>query len=326
MSLHSSATAALPVDFVSRLSTLYGQEKSAEIQQTFAAKRVTSFRPNFLKTDMDTVFAELTAAGFILERVDWLNAFILQNKGLRELEEQPLYAAGALYVQGLSSMIPPIILAPEKGESIVDIAAAPGSKTTQMAALMQNEGMIFANDTSTVRLYKLQANIKKLGVTNVRTQRGLGETLWRNFPEVFDRALVDVPCSMEGRFNLAKPKTLENWSVRKIKELANRQRSLLRSAISMTKVGGTIVYSTCTLAPEENEGVIDWILQREKNSVVLEEITIPEQLSTPAVTEWLGKSYHPTVTMTKRIVPTYQYEGFFIAKLKKIASNTMGSI
>ncbi len=316
-----SVTAQLPEDFVSRLHELYGAAHAEQICTVFESGRPTTFRANTLKVTIEEVKQQLTDAGFEVEVIAWLQAFVLRNRTLRELEEHPLYQSGSIYVQGLSSMIPPVILNPRPGDAVLDIAAAPGSKTTQMAALMNNEGMILANDTSTVRLYKLQANLQKLGIENVKTQRGLGEMVWRRFPEVFDKALVDVPCSMEGRFNLQKEKTLENWSVKKIKELANRQKNILRSAISATKVGGEIVYSTCTLSPEENEGVIDWILHKEKGKVVVDTVEIPDELASPPVIAWMGKQFNADVAHTKRIIPTSLYEGFFIAKLRKISSS-----
>lgn len=309
-----------PADFVSRLSELYGDAESQKILETLAHGRLTSFRPNLLKTNIATVETELTAAGFELEKIDWLQAFVLKNKGLRELEEQPLYQSGSVYVQGLSSQIPPLILDPQPSDAVLDVAAAPGSKTTQIAAIMGNQGMILANDTSTIRLYKLRANLEKLGVQNVQTQRGLAEVIWRRFPEVFDRVLVDVPCSMEGRFNLQKPKTFQNWSVKKIKELSLRQKNMLRSAVSATKPGGVIVYSTCTLAPEENEAVIDWILHKEQGKIVLEDVTIPAEVTSPAVSSWHDKTFSTELSKTKRILPSAYYEGFFIARLRKIAS------
>ena len=316
---HSPTT--FPADFVQRLTQLYGESRASEILLVLSQGRPTTFRANTVKASSQQVKEELGKAGFELEHIQWLDAFVLRNRGLRELEEQPLYQSGSIYVQGLSSMIPPLVLAPQESDAVLDIAAAPGSKTTQMAALMNNQGMILANDTSTVRIYKLEANLQKLGIENVKVQRGLGEMVWRTFREVFDKTLTDVPCSMEGRFNLQKPKTLENWSVKKIKELSNRQKSMLRSAISATQVGGVIVYSTCTLSPEENEGVVDWILKREAGKVVLEEVSIPDELISPAILEWANHQYTNEVQKTKRILPSSLYEGFFIAKFKKVASS-----
>lgn len=311
---------SFPTDFITRLQLIYA-DKAESIMEVLSHTRPTTFRPNTLKKDFSAVAKELQDAAITVEEVPWLEAFILKNSTLRQLEEQSLYLNGEVYVQGLSSMIPPMILNPQPGDSVLDLAAAPGSKTTQMAALMQNKGMILANDASTIRLYKLRANLEKLGVTCVQTQRSLGEIVWKRFPQVFEKTLVDVPCSMEGRFNTTKPKTIENWSIKKIKELATRQKSLLRSAVSATQVGGTIVYSTCTLAPEENEGVIDWILEREKGKVVLEPVELPEELAAPAVMAWDGKVFSEEVALTKRITPSSHYEGFFVAKLRKVAPN-----
>src|SRR6185503_4177192 len=129
--------------------------------------------------------------------------------------------------------------------------------------LMENRGQIIANDMSRVRLYKLAANLKTLGVTNVTTMHMRAQDLWRKFPNVFDKVLADVPCSLEGRFLTTNPKTYKNWSVKKIKILSDHQKHILRSAVSAAKPGATIVYSTCTLAPEENEEVVDWILKKD---------------------------------------------------------------
>jgi tRNA (cytosine49-C5)-methyltransferase len=246
--------------------------------------------------------------------------FTLLNPSLSQLSEHELYTQGHLYVQSLSSMLPPLVLDPQPGDSVLDIAAAPGSKTTQMAAMMQNQGKILANDTSLVRLYKLQANLKIQGVKNVSTRRGLGQPLWQEFPEVFDKSLVDVPCSMEGRFQCDKPKTWANWSPKKIKELSLRQRALLRSAVSATKPGGVIVYSTCTLSPEENEMVVEWLLKKENGRVELEEIDIPNAPFSPALQNWKHIVFEEQMKLTKRILPSESMEGFFIAKFRKTTS------
>ncbi len=310
----------LPSDFIVRLKDLYPSEWS-EIITVLDTGRPTTFRVNTLKIPVATAVDELTHAGFELSQESLDNAFVLKNKTIRELEEHSLYQDGALYVQGLSSMIPALLLDPQPGESILDCAAAPGSKTTQMAALMNNEGMILANDTSRVRLYKLKANIEKQGVTNVHVRQGMGQHLWQDFPEVFDRVLVDVPCSMEGRFRADRPKTIADWSVRKIKELSERQKFMLLAAVSCARPGGRVVYSTCTLAPEENEAVISWVLKKTKESVVVEEpLKLPITMQ-PGLTTWHGSVFDDQVKKTRRIIPTSLYEGFYVAVLKKVRSN-----
>lgn len=311
--------APLPPEYIERITELYDEATVAQLVACAAVRRPTTFRANTLVTTAEKLADSLRAKGYELEQQDWYpDAFILRNKGLRDLEQEEEYQTGQLYVQGLSSMLPALVLAPQPGESVLDIAAAPGSKTTQMAAQMQNEGMILANDTSRVRLYKLQANLEKQHVSCVTIRHGLGEKLWQEFPAVFDKALVDVPCSMEGRFLTTKPKTLQNWSEKNVKQLARRQQHLLHSAFSATEVGGTLVYSTCTMSPEENEGVIQWLLQREAGNVSVEPIELAGEFWHEPVAEWRGTTYDSQVQHTRRILTSENFEGFFVAKLRRI--------
>jgi len=195
---------------------------------------------------------------------------------------------------------------------------APGSKTTQIACLMQNKGEIVANDISRTRLFKLRANLKQQKITNVHITNLAGERMWRKYPEYFDKVLVDAPCSMEGRFTTTDPDSYKDWSLKKVKELSHRQQYLLRSALTATKVGGVVVYSTCTLSPEENEGVIDWLLEKEGDSIEVEKIEIPHLKLSPGIKKWGKHDYNPEVAKTARIYPDEDLEGFFIAKIRKI--------
>lgn len=309
-----------PPAFIERLQMLYPTTRN-EVLAGLCETRPTTLRANQLKIKNEELKMKLSKAGFELTPVPWSdNAFILSQGVLRDLSEQELYMNGSLYVQGLSSQIPPLVLDPQPGEDVLDISAAPGSKTTQIAALMNNEGLIIANDLSKIRLFKLEANLERQGVNIVTIRHGRGEDIWQEYPEFFDKTLVDVPCSMEGRFNPEKPKSWSTWAPKKIKELAMRQRQLLRSAISATKVGGTIVYSTCTLSAEENEGVIDWIIKKHKGAVIVEPIERSGLSLDPALSSWKHRVFDPQVALTKRILPTATMEGFYVAKLKKVAS------
>ena len=313
----------LPEQFIERLKQLT-QNNFDLINQSFHTPRVTSFRVNTLKAQPELIAQQLQEANYAFQQLCWWkNAFFLTDRTVRQIFH-PSYVEGKIYVQGLSSMLPPLILDPQHGERILDLTAAPGSKTSQIAALMNNTGSILANDLSPIRLFKLQANLNQQGVTNTQVKRGLGELLWRKFPEQFDRTLVDVPCTMEGRISATDPETYQDWSLKKIKELGMRQRMLLRSAISATKPGGVIVYSTCTLAPEENEAVVQWALDKEHGKVVLEEIELPGlretggELITPGLAEWQGKPFSSDMAKTLRIYPSARMEGFFVAKLRKL--------
>ena len=318
---------SLPQDFVDRLKLLIPKDKFYDVLESFASRRPTTIRANTLKRSASELHKTLTDQGAELESINWNPlAFVVKKPELRDLTNTEAYKNGELYVQSLSSMVPPLVLSPQSGERVLDIAAAPGSKTTQMAAQMGNIGEIVANDTSHVRRYRLQANLAMQGVTIAKISKTDGRGIWQEYPEYFDKTLVDVPCSMEGRFLGSDAKTYKDWSQKKVKILSNLQRWILRSAISATKPGGTIVYSTCTLSPEENEGVIDWILQKETGNVELISIEIPNLPTSPALLSWGEKTYNEQIKKCVRILPNDLMEGFFVAKLKKLSSNIHSQI
>ncbi len=320
--MHITEEQDFPQEFITRLSGIVPEEVSEKIMIAFSSSRSTTFRVNRIKSDAQTLKSSLEAQGFKMEIVPWYtDAFILKNKSLRELTETPEYIKGELYVQSLSSMIPPIVLNPQPGEKVLDIAAAPGSKTTQIAAMMGNVGELVANDSSRVRGYRLAANVKMQGATITAVMQYDARSVWQHAPEYYDKTLVDVPCSMEGRFNTTDPRTYKDWSLKKVKELSRLQRWILRSAISATKPGGTIVYSTCTLSPEENEEVIDWVLHKEAGKVILESVHIEGLVTIPPLSSYGGKTYDGSMGNTARIYPSSLMEGFYIAKLKKVKSS-----
>lgn len=310
-----------PEKFLDKLPKIIGKNDLKSVLKSFCEQKPTTFRINTLKATKEEVENTLNSLKIAYTPVEWYkDAYILQGEK-RELLETDLYNNGKIYVQSLSSMIPPLVLNPKPTDKVLDITAAPGSKTTQMAALMQNEGSIVANDRSKIRLFKLKANLNMQGVTNVHVTHLPGQAFWKSYPEYFDKTLVDVPCSMEGRFNCFNEKTYRDWKNGKVKELVQIQRWLLRSAISATKPGGTIIYSTCTLSPEENEGIIDWILQKEKDvlDVLPTELKISGMI--PGLVSFNEKKYDERLEKTVRILPSKTMEGFYIAKLIKLKSS-----
>lgn len=319
--MHNADLQEFPQEFVAKLQSLVPNDVSERIMTAFSSQRPTTFRVNRIKSNPEALRQALELQGYILDTVSWYpDAFILQNKSLRELTETAEYTKGELYVQSLSSMIPPLVLSPCAGEKVLDIAAAPGSKTTQIAAMMGNVGELVSNDSSRVRGYRLAANLKMQGATMTAVTQYDARSVWQHAPEYYDKTLVDVPCSMEGRFNTTDPRTYKDWSTKKVKELSRLQRWILRSAISATKPGGTIVYSTCTLSPEENEDVVDWVLQKEKGKVALENVYIGGLSTDPALHSYGGKTYDDNIGKSVRIYPSSLMEGFYIAKLKKVKS------
>lgn len=313
---------ALPDKFLDKLTKFIPASQRESVLKSFNQDKPTAFRVNTLKASILEVKEYLQQLGIPFQEVNWYQEALTIDPQFRiKLLESNLAKHGLVYLQSLSSMIPALILDPKPNERILDLAAAPGSKTSQLAVLTGNSGEIIANDKSRSRVYKLEAVLKSQGVTNTKIICQMGQLLWKTYPEYFDKTLLDAPCSMEGRFNTNDPKSYQDWSPNKVKQLSQMQKFLLRSAISCTKVGGIIVYSTCTLSPEENEDVIDWILDKEAWSIEIEKIDLKFDGGTPGIQEWGTKHYNTEVTKALRILPNEHMEGFFVAKLRKTKSN-----
>lgn len=225
---------------------------------------------------------------------------------------------GDFAFQGAASQIPPIVLDPKPGERVLDIAAAPGSKSTQIAAMMQNEGLLVVNDASLSRIQALNGNTQKAGMINHCIYYRPGERLGRLFPEYFDKVLVDTPCTGLGTL-AANREICSWWNDSKLQKLNYMQHQLLVSAIKSARIGAEIIYSTCSVAPEENEIVLDNILQKYPLSVESIDIAGLENLD-EGMTFYKGHKLHPSLHKTRRVWPhKHGMEGFFIARLKKTA-------
>jgi 16S rRNA (cytosine1407-C5)-methyltransferase len=192
-----------------------------------------------------------------------------------------------------------------------------------MAAMMQNQGHIAAVEVIRARLFKLQASLRRCGVSNVKTYLTDGRTVGRKTPERFDRVLLDAPCSSEARFNRREPSTWKHWSLRKIKECARKQRGLLRSAIASLKPGGTLLYCTCSFAPEENEAIVHGVLTQMGEAIEIEAVRLPLENVQPGITHWEGKDLHPDLARSVRILPDRQMDGFYLCKLVKRQSTVV---
>lgn len=309
----------LPLDFVHKLPLIYSQESDlAQVVESLKNLKPTTLRVNTLKSNRQTIEDILTKNEITFDSVPWYpDAFIIPNTFSKKITNLDAFNQGLYYVQSLSSMIPALILNPQPTDAILDMCAAPGSKTTQIAALMNNGGQIIANDLSRVRTYRLQGNLNIQGVSNTRVLLGPGQFIWKRMPDSFDKVLLDAPCSLEGRFNIIDPDSYRQWSTREVKKNSERQKFLLRSAISCAKPGGEIVYSTCTSSPEENEAVIDWTMKKEAHRLEVLPIELPNLPLAPALVGWKEKTFHPSVALTKRITPNPHHEGFYIARIKK---------
>ncbi len=318
-------------EFLERLSKMLGPSLFRDVKNTFV-ERPTTFRINVLKSGRcssvqvfkNELLSDLQREGFKVKRIDWYaDAFILLNKSKRDLQKLNMYIDGEIYLQSLASMVPVVVLDPEPGDVVLDLTAAPGSKTSQIAAAMMYKGELIANDMSSIRFEKLEHNLNKLGVMDesedwkVKLYNEPGQILAREYENYFDKILLDAPCTAEARFCESKPKTYAFWRKSNIKEMAFVQRKLLFAAWTALKPGGVLVYSTCTFAPEENEMQISRFLERTDDTEILD-VGLGGINGLPVLKKWNEVELHPGVKKCFRIKPTNEIEGFFVARMKKI--------
>jgi NOL1/NOP2/sun family putative RNA methylase len=297
----------LPAEFIAGLYGMFPQAVAERMLKGMGGQRSTTFRVNTLKAGTADVIRFLHGRQVRYRRPPWYaDAFALVELDERDVEGWDLYQEGRIYVQGFAGMVPALALAPRPGERVLDLAAAPGSKTTQMAAMMGGQGAILAVEPDAVRLERLAYNVRLQGCSIVEVHRGWGEKLGSTMPDSFDRVLVDAPCSGEGRFTAAQPRTWRSWSRRTVTECARLERRLLASGIRALKPGGTLVYSTCTLNADENEAVVEDALAT--LPVSLEPVTVRVPGALPGL-----RGLDEAV----RIVPDRDHEGFFVCRMRK---------
>jgi NOL1/NOP2/sun family putative RNA methylase len=273
-------------------------------------------RVNTLKTTIERARDALAENDLAHEQTDW-------HPGLFRLPDGSPgsnwpYVHGWLHGQEEVSALPARVLDPQPGDRVWDACAAPGSKTTQLAALLDDTGSVVATDNNLGRLSALRSNTERLGVTNtvVTREDARNHSLKPFEGEAYDHALVDVPCSCEGTIR-KNPTVLDDWSLDHVEGTAGVQKGILARALQVTRPGGTVVYSTCTFAPEENEAVLSHALENESCRLV--EFDCPLD-AVSGVTSWQGQSFHESVTRAKRIYPHHNDTGgFFCAKLEVTA-------
>jgi 16S rRNA (cytosine1407-C5)-methyltransferase len=307
----------LPALFVTRLTQIFPPQQIDAVLRSFSSQAASGIRVNTLKmsiSDGGHYLRSLGILGAAHPAVDTL--FIVSAEDRERVHLDPAFSDGRLYWQSPSSTLPATILAPAANERVLDMCAAPGSKTTQMAAIMENTGEITAVEAVKNRFYKLKSVCTLTGSANVRCIL-TDARRFRCSEPLYDKVLVDAPCSSEGRFNTADKDSFGYWSPRKIKEMAHKQKGILLNAARCLKPGGTLVYSTCTFAPEENETVVDWFLRKTKGSLSLQPFDLPEVACYPALTQFENRAYSHDLSNCRRILPGGIFSGFFIAKFIK---------
>lgn len=291
----------VPNFFEELLIKQYGKEISENIILNLLKPKKVTLRVNTIKSNVDEIKEALIAENISFKNLRWYNdAFIIENAKEDILKELEIYKQGKIYLQNLSSMLPPIVLNPKPQENILDMAAAPGGKTTQLAALSQNKAYITACERNKIRGEKLKYNLEKQGASMVNVMLEDAASLSDFFS--FDKILLDAPCSGSGTDNVFK----SNFTLELIQKSSKTQEKLLRKALKILKPGGEMVYSTCSILKNENEKVIEKVLKDFKANLV--QVDFDDEIEClPCV-----------IKEAKVVAPNELFEGFFVAKIRKI--------
>lgn len=288
----------IPQFLKGKIEKEYGLEILNKIETGLIEEKPVTLRVNTIKSNAEKVKIELEKNNIEYEIVEWNKlAFIIKNVKEEEIRKLDIYNNGEIYLQSLSSMIPAIIIDPKERENILDMTAAPGGKTSQMAAIANNKVFLTACEKNKIRLDRLQYNMQKQGVKNINIMQEDSRKLSNYFS--FDKILLDAPCSGSGTENVFN----SNFTEELIKRSCKTQEELLTKALSILKHGGEMVYSTCSILKEENEEILNKVLKKFKAQIV--PIQIPKEIPI------LPTSIDGVVT----ICPTKLYEGFFVAKI-----------
>ena len=349
--------AALPDFFLPLLVEQYGEETARSIVEGCGVGRNVTMRANALLSSKDEVAGVLDQAGIAWRSVPWYqDAFIIEDAREKSMWDLPAYEEGKIYLQSLSSMLPPLMLGVEPGLDILDMCAAPGGKTTQMAAMGGKGTHITACEMHVPRAEKLEFNLQKQGAKNVMVMRTDARQLDEFFR--FDRILLDAPCSGSGTLRAKDPKLGKFFTEVLIQKSVKAQKALLSKALTLLKPGGTLVYSTCSVLQQENEDVVRWAMDwaekggrgpkpqkkgrkgRETKTFAMPTLEAGAKFQVePIVLGNADSSNDPndprkhytflphadelpllptTLEGTLCVRPTDKYEGFFVAKIRRI--------
>ena len=293
----------IPEFYMNMLKEQYSDSDIKKIIDGYSKKRKTTIRVNTLLSNNSEVLDIFNKLNIEYDHVPFYdNAFIIKNRNETDLYELDLLKEGKIYMQSLSSMLPPIIMEPKEHEDILDMAAAPGGKTTEIAALTNNNSKITAVEFNKIRAEKLRYNIKKQGSNKVSVLEADSKKLDDFFK--FDNILLDAPCSGSGTLDLNNDRTFKYFTEKLIKKSSETQFELLKKALTILKPGKTMIYSTCSILSIENEDVVSKVMKQFNCEIVPINVEGVELLPTK-------------IEGTMVVCPNELYEGFYIAKIKK---------
>ena len=296
----------IPAYLAQLLCAQYGEETAERIAQGYEAQRAVTLRVNPLKGNVQTVKEKLEALGIAVTPVSWYgDAMIVHDVREDALEKLPMYEAGEIYLQSLSSMIPPLLMGTKPGENVLDMAAAPGGKTTQIAALTGNQAMITACEMNKIRADRLKYNVQRQGASRVTVMNIDSRNLDDLFS--FDRILLDAPCSGSGTVQLNDKRFKGQFTKEYLARTMKLQEGLLQKALKLLRPGSEMIYSTCSVLAQENENIVSKVLKKVNAEVVPLDMTGFESVPQLPV----------TIPGTLCVCPDELHEGFFVAKIRK---------
>ena len=295
----------LPVFLRERLLKEYKKDIVEKIILGYMQKRKVTLRVNTIKMKEDELENFLINSKINYSKVSFYSsAYILENIREEEIRNWEFYKEGKIYLQSLSSMLPPLVLEPKAKENILDMAAAPGGKTTQISALSENTALITACEKNKIRYERLEYNVNKQGAKGINLMRIDTRNLSDFFS--FDKILLDAPCSGSGTLNLKNENIEKNFTEELIERSVKLQETLLKKAIKILKVGGELIYSTCSILKEENEDLLERILNKNLELIPIANNIFENVPKLPVKLEG-----------TLCVMPNELYEGFFVAKIRK---------
>ncbi len=310
---------ALPQGFCERMQALLGAEYEPFAASYANQERIQGLRVNLCKLSAAKL---LQKSPFPLEPVPWAPEGFYYPQDARP-GKHPYHEAGLYYIQEPSAMSAAVLLDAQPGERVLDLCAAPGGKSTQIAARMQGVGLLVSNEFSPVRARALSQNIERMGIAHTLVTNETPERLAQRMPAYFDRVLVDAPCSGEGMFR-KEPEALAQWSLENIRRCAQRQQDILQAAAQLLRPGGRLVYSTCTFAPEENEGTISRFLERFSDFTV--EQVQACSLFSPGRPDWVQQGDARTAATFRLMPHRLQGEGHYVAVLRKAGDGVRANL
>lgn len=295
----------IPSNLIQKIEKQYGKEILEEVLIGFTKKKKVSLRVNPLKASREEVLKVFEEKNIVYKNVSWYeDAFVIENVQEKDIEELDVYKDGKIYLQNLSSMLPPILLNPEEKIDILDMTAAPGGKTTEMAALTNNNAYITACEMNKIRADRLRFNLKMQDAKAVVIEKDA-----RNLDDFlkFDKILLDAPCSGSGTIYVSEDSKEVLYTENFANKLENTQTKLLEKAIKLLKKNEEMVYSTCSILERENENIVNKFIEKGLVEVVKDYDNKFDDI----------KKLPCKIDGAICVMPNENYEGFFMIKLRK---------